>query len=574
MRGRSVIAGVTALIVSVAPIAAQPVVLQTKDGFAAFEGTLTEFDGVLLTIETSVGPVVIPADEVICSGASCPQELTAETTEPPVVDKPPEINDQDAFALRPGPESSSVGTADARLLAPEIALREPSLVGDVSVLEVADPQAAALLSALARDYGVQELGAPMEIDRDGSDLRLRVAEASAADWSLNIRSARGVLAKPPAVRVRAMGPVAALQISEEAAVLAHDGLVVVAAPDVPLEAISLTDLARVFSGEISDWAALGTAPGPVRAVLEVAGSDGRDKVEEIVLAPTGRAIGRDVETVPSAVAVAFRVRTTPGAIGITRYSALAADGGSRSSARLLGISGPCGIVSTPDPFSLRSGAYPLAQSFLLTRRPAAEAPALSTFLDWATGPEAAMTIASLGQLPPSLERGRGARRGEQLGRAVALAREASGSIAFRDAASDMVATLFSAERLSTTLRLSAGGGALEPGASTALATLAADLGPERYDRVTLVFAGFESTLTDGDVAASVARSAASARLAVEAFKAAHPRLFADDRVVVLAKGFGPASPTVCSDLPLERDTTTHLNRRVEVWVTAARAAQN
>ena len=59
-------------------------------------------------------------------------------------------------------------------------------------------------------------------------------------------------------------------------VLALDALVPIVSPDNPVTAISMTDLARAFSGEIDNWAALGGPDAPIALHLLSAFKKGRD----------------------------------------------------------------------------------------------------------------------------------------------------------------------------------------------------------------------------------------------------------------------------------------------------------
>lgn len=547
--------------------AAQTLLLTTKDRFAEFEGTLQSFGNGLITIATSVGPVTIPSDEVTCTGAGCPPELLAAVTSgSPEAPLAPELA---ATADQP---SETIPTAPQ--VAPELTLVRHSESSDAPVLSVDNPEAMRLIGALVTAYGEDPdaAGGEVLIETRDSDLQIRMASLGEGDWGLEVRAMRanstGAQASELAVHSQGASPAAALPEGTEAAPLAHDALVIVASATVGIEAISLSDLAKIYAGEISDWSELGGGPGPITAVIEADGSEGRASIEGSIMAPFGLSVANGVVEVPDAAAVARRVGTTPGAIGVTRYAV-------RGRSRLLGLAGACGLVSNADPFTIRAGEYPLSQQILLRRSPAAEGPALARLLDWMSSAEAERTVASLGYVTPTLERGRGIRRSAQLGRAVAVARQADKVL--RDAASDMVATLFGAERLSSTLRLAAEGGVLAPGAEATLERLASELGPDSYASVALVFAGFEPEPADGDIGAAVARSAASANLAMESFAAAHPDLLADDRVTVAAKGFGPASPVVCADVlgtGAGAESAAHLNRRVEVWVARSRPARN
>ena len=71
----------TVLACSVAPtmLIGQVVELRSSDDFISVEGEIIGFNGTMVTIQSSVGPVSVPAAAVVCYGAGCAEVLASNT---------------------------------------------------------------------------------------------------------------------------------------------------------------------------------------------------------------------------------------------------------------------------------------------------------------------------------------------------------------------------------------------------------------------------------------------------------------------------------------------------------------
>ena len=150
----------------------------------------------------------------------------------------------------------------------------------------------------------------------------------------------------------------ALKDEEKAAglketVLAYDGIAIIVHPDNPVSDLSIEQIAKLYTGEITNW-------------KDVGGSDA-----EVVL------IGREVITA---------VSQNPDAIG---YASLAAI---KDSVKALSVDGV-----TPSETTVKDGSYQVQRPFVLvTVEGKALSAAAQSFFDYATSADAADIIAKAG----------------------------------------------------------------------------------------------------------------------------------------------------------------------------------
>jgi len=95
--------------------------------------------------------------------------------------------------------------------------------------------------------------------------------------------------------IKELNALGELKSHEAEHVIAIDGVAVILHPNNPLRALSITQLAQVFSGEIQDWQQLGGAPGPIHVYARDQQSGTYDTFNELVLAKSGKALVRDAK---------------------------------------------------------------------------------------------------------------------------------------------------------------------------------------------------------------------------------------------------------------------------------------
>ena len=326
-------------------------------------------------------------------------------------------------------------------------------------------------------------------------------------------------------------------------VLALDALVPVVSPGNSIDAVSRADLARLFAGEIEDWAELGGRPGPVSLHLP-AGASGR-AFEERVLRPAGLTASEAVIRHADGAGLSRAVASDPGAVGVTTL-------GATRLVEAVALAGPCGLVSRPGPDAVRAGDWPLVLP-LAVGLPARPLPRLAADLAlFATSPEAQPVIRRAGLLDQSPREIPLAEQGERLAAAILAAGEGAAIGELQTA----IADLRGLTRLTPTFRFE-NGAELDAPSREAAERLAARIAEGAHDGHRLVFMGFGDGTGAPD--RTLALSSARARAVLDAVRAQVPPR--PGGPVLSAQAHGAVLPVACDDDLAGR----RLNRRVELW---------
>lgn len=95
-------------------------------------------------------------------------------------------------------------------------------------------------------------------------------------------------------------------------IVAIDGIAVITNKSCSIKDVTSKNLAKIYSGEITDWAELGGEEQPIIVIGREAGSGTRDAFEELLEVKDGCVYAQELD---STGAVLAKVATTPGAIG-------------------------------------------------------------------------------------------------------------------------------------------------------------------------------------------------------------------------------------------------------------------
>ena len=95
-------------------------------------------------------------------------------------------------------------------------------------------------------------------------------------------------------------------------IVAIDGIAVITNKSCSIKNVTSKDLAKIYTGEITDWAELGGEEQPIIVIGREAGSGTRDAFEELLEVKDVCAYAQELD---STGAVLAKVGTTPGAIG-------------------------------------------------------------------------------------------------------------------------------------------------------------------------------------------------------------------------------------------------------------------
>lgn len=506
--------GVALFSCLIGPALAQDVELRSLDGSVELEGNLISYDGAFYRLDTIYGALTVSAEGVSCAGPGCPDLATFVA----------EARVAGAATVAEGllPELLSA-FADSRGMAAGV---EAGDGGPVYVLRRADGSAAARFTVVP---GSTDAGFAALLNGE-ADIALALREPSVGE----VAAAEAASPDDP-------------PLDDRVRVLALDALVPVVSRENPLDALSLTDVARLFSGEVTNWQELGGPDAPIALHLLAPGLGLAQAFAARVLLPSDAGLTGDITRHESAEALALAVAGDAYAIGITARSGVGA-------AHALPLIGACGFPQSASVDAVKAEDYPLTAPVYMYLAPRRLPLLVRQFLAFTETEVAERHVRDAGFVNQLLTRTPLALQGERLSNAI----RAAGEDVDLSELQAVVEVLGSTERLSTTLRFNAGGSELDIQSRASVARLAASVERGVFDGRQLIFAGFSDS--DGPSTVNARLSLRRAGVVRDAVLAAGVAVAG--RVEMISVGFGEAMPMACDDT----DWGRAVNRRVEVWV--------
>lgn len=169
-------------------------------------------------------------------------------------------------------------------------------------------------------------------------------------------------------------------------VLAYDGIAVIVHPDNPVADLDVETIAKIYTGEITNWSEVGGNDAEIVLIGREAGSGTRDGFESIT--GTGEQCQYRQE-LTSTGDVITTVSQNPDAIG---YASLAAV---KDSVKALTVGGVA-----PSEATVKDGSYIVQRPFVLvTKTGAALSDAAQAFFDFAMSDQAEELILNAGAVP-------------------------------------------------------------------------------------------------------------------------------------------------------------------------------
>ena len=184
----------------------------------------------------------------------------------------------------------------------------------------------------------------------------------------------------------------ALKAEEEeqgavAHVVALDGVAVVVNPENTVADLTVEQIAKIFSGEITNWSELGGADAEIAVFGRESGSGTRSAFEEIVGVEDACAYTNEYSSTGDMVGA---VAGNPNAIG---YASLSAVDESVVAVKVNGVA--------PSEATVKDGTYEIQRPFVMVTKEGTElSEAAQAFLDYATSAEVAEYIAAAGAVSP------------------------------------------------------------------------------------------------------------------------------------------------------------------------------
>ena len=166
-------------------------------------------------------------------------------------------------------------------------------------------------------------------------------------------------------------------------VLAYDGIAIVVSPENPVSDLDVDTIAKIYTGEITNWKDVGGDDAEIVLIGREAGSGTRDGFESITGTKDACAYRQELTSTGDVINT---VSQNPNAIG---YASLSAVG---ESVKALTVGGVKATEAT-----VKDGSYVVQRPFVLVTKEGTElSPAAQAFFDYAISPEAAGIIANAG----------------------------------------------------------------------------------------------------------------------------------------------------------------------------------
>ncbi len=495
---------------------AQDVMLTSRDGKVEITGNLLGFDGEFYRVDTIYGELTVDGSGVQCDGPGCPNLMNfvaevsisgaagmAEVLMPALIE---------AFALRNSYQVERHST-------------------DIHQFEyhLSDAEG----TKLAQFY----------FSASNSDEGFADLLADEADIAMSLREIR-----PNEAKLGFDAGLGDMRTANRSRVLALDGMVPIVAPGNPVRDISLVNLAKVFSGEIDNWQALGGPDAEIALHLMEAQSGLAQAVEDQLMKRAQLDLHEGIFRHNRNLSLTSAVSRDPFAIGIGSFAQL-------GRAFPLTLSGSCGFSLSVSRRNIKTEDYPLTAPMFLYF-PARRLPKVAReFLTYTRSPSAQIVIRRAGYVDQAPEEVAINFQGDRFANAISVAGE---DVALEEL-QRMVGRLTPMKRLTTSFRFEAGRTQLDAQSRSNVQQFARALEAGTYDGREVLFVGF----SDGDGPASgnreiaLKRSDAVRRAVLAAAETINPDLLTLD-----IDAFGEAMPMACDDSAWGRQ----VNRRVEIWV--------
>lgn len=168
--------------------------------------------------------------------------------------------------------------------------------------------------------------------------------------------------------------------------LALDGIAIIVNPQNPVKDLSLEQIAKIYTGEITNWKDVGGEDAEIVLIGREAGSGTRDGFESITDTKDACQYRQELTSTGDVITTVSR---NPNAIG---YASLAAI---KDSVKALTVNGVA-----PTEATVKDGTYLVQRPFVLvTKEGVALSETAQKFFDFATSADAASIISAAGAVP-------------------------------------------------------------------------------------------------------------------------------------------------------------------------------
>ncbi len=229
-----------------------------------------------------------------------------------------------------------------------------------------------VMGILAEQFGTDNSGVTVSVEGGGSSAGVEAASNGTADLGLASRALKDEEKEQGLVEN----------------IIALDGIAIIVNADNAVADLSVEQIAKIFTGEITDWSEVGGEAGDIAVIGREAGSGTRDGFESITETEDSCKLDQELT---STGAVIEAVRGNAAAIGYASLSEVEGQDGVSA----ITVDGVECSEST-----ILDGTYKIQRPFVIVTKEGAEMSAQTkAFFDWAMSTDAADLIRQAGAVP-------------------------------------------------------------------------------------------------------------------------------------------------------------------------------
>ena len=309
-------------------------------------------------------------------------------------------------------------------------------------------------------------------------------------------------------------------------VIAIDGLAIIVHPAHPINDLSITQLADIFSGDLNDWSMLGARAGSIRIYARDHNSGTWETFKELVLSPTDKVLSSQAKRCESSEQLSALVSKDPNAIGFIGLPYV-------REAKALAVSAGENLAMYPSGELSATKDYPLSRRLYLYSAEHESNPLAQELLAFAQSDAGQSLVESNGFISQTVS-------------AMSVVAEDSMPLQYQQLAQQ-------AQRLSVNFRFKEGSAQLDNKAHRDIDRVLAYLRKHTKTKNKLVLVGF-----------GVSKSAPERALLLSKLRAMAVRRQLHNNEIIFREifGIGDLMPVASNNL----DQGRVKNRRVELWV--------
>ena len=231
-----------------------------------------------------------------------------------------------------------------------------------------------VIGALSEQFMKDNSGVKVSYDPTGSGTGIEAVKTGSCDIGLSSRALKDAEA----------------EAGLKGTTVALDGIAIIVNENSKIEDLSVDEIAKIFTGEISDWSEIGGDAGTIACIGREAGSGTRDGFESITGTDDKCKLSQELT---STGAVIEGVKNNTGAIGYASLSSVEGQEGIKA----ITVEG---VACTEE--TVKDGSYKIQRPFVLVTKEDTElSEAAQAFFDFALSADAEALITAAGAVPPA-----------------------------------------------------------------------------------------------------------------------------------------------------------------------------